>query len=507
MSGRVRWGNRTITGEVDGSVEVYRSIRYAEPLEGEARYRPPVPADPGSGPLDAREPGPSARQVEGFGVFGSTLSTPVTAGPDCLTLTVRRPVPAGPSEGGRPVVVWVHGGGNISGSADLPVFGRHLAASGCVVVAVNYRLGIDANLRLAEGVNRGLDDLAMALRWVAEHIEAFGGDPAEVTLAGHSSGATNALAVWLMVRRSQARGGGPDRLRIRRLFLSSGSYLDLLPPSTSAAIAERFWSLTGAADRSPPGLVALGEVVGAVESQMIVESILVAEPSAYREVATRPPWQPSLGSPDLPAADLATALADPVIAAQPVDIVLSLTACESAFFTSAAPDLVAAKFGATFDHLAPERAGDLADRYLGFAGDGGPVGAVGLVQTHNLFTRPTLAVAAALVAHPGATVRIAEWQPQSAGVGAAAHHGDDLRGSLFGSTPAATPAEIGFRDHLARFASGGLLDGWAPIGGDPLVGPIRHWVDDGAVDEAEPWAVYREAWQAWPVGGGFCRAA
>jgi para-nitrobenzyl esterase len=134
-----------------------------------------------------------------------------TLGEDCLYLNVW--VAAGEDAASLPVLVWIHGGAFLSGSASLelnrglPLYdGRNLAGRGAVVVTVNYRLGpfgFLAHPQLSsespEGVsgNYGLLDQMAALRWVRENIRGFGGDPSRITLFGESAGAVSIL--YLMV--------------------------------------------------------------------------------------------------------------------------------------------------------------------------------------------------------------------------------------------------------------------------------------------------------------------
>ena len=109
---------------------------------------------------------------------------------DCLTLNIWAP-PAG--DGPYPVVLWIHGGGFITGAGSWPFYrGAQLARSGrLVVVTTNYRLGALGYLYLGGvaagkpgGANRGLLDQITALRWVYENIAEFGGDRESITLAG-----------------------------------------------------------------------------------------------------------------------------------------------------------------------------------------------------------------------------------------------------------------------------------------------------------------------------------
>ncbi|WP_217161543.1 carboxylesterase family protein [Streptomyces sp. AC512_CC834] len=134
-------------------------------------------------------------------------------GEDCLNLTVTTPAL---DDAARPVLVWFHGGGFSSGAGLMDWYdGGALAAQGdVVVVGVNYRLGALGYLCL-DGVsdgNLGLYDQLEALRWVREHIAAYGGDPGEVTVFGQSAGA---LSIRLLLETREARG------LVRRAILQS----------------------------------------------------------------------------------------------------------------------------------------------------------------------------------------------------------------------------------------------------------------------------------------------
>jgi para-nitrobenzyl esterase len=121
---------------------------------------------------------------------------------DCLNLNVWAPEDAGDKP--LPVVVYVFGGGWVLGANTQTTSNASgLAATGRAVgVSINYRLGAFGWLSLsqyggalAEASNLGLQDIITALRWVRENIAGFGGDPDNVTVAGHSAGAFSALAL------------------------------------------------------------------------------------------------------------------------------------------------------------------------------------------------------------------------------------------------------------------------------------------------------------------------
>lgn len=89
-------------------------------------------------------------------------------------------------------MVWIHGGGFVSGSAQSTMYNpKHLVQEGVIVVTVNYRLGPLGFLCLPSvGIygNMGLKDQRMAFRWVSENIATFGGNPKNVTIFGQSAG-------------------------------------------------------------------------------------------------------------------------------------------------------------------------------------------------------------------------------------------------------------------------------------------------------------------------------
>lgn len=170
----------------------FLSIPFAEPPVGDNAWRPPVPRQPWTEPLDVTASGPSCPQTT-EGITTSFVITP-DSDPDCLRLSVWSPDDADL----LPVMFWIHGGGFTTGSGEEPYYiGDELAEDGVVVVNVNYRLGAQGFLATddlqAEAENDavgnyGLLDQQLALEWVRDNIEAFGGDPSRVTIFGESAG-------------------------------------------------------------------------------------------------------------------------------------------------------------------------------------------------------------------------------------------------------------------------------------------------------------------------------
>lgn len=173
----------------------FRGIPIAEPPIGDLRFAPPVPKEPWDGVLDALAFGPTAQR----GDPGITLiPEPSIPGDSTLNVNVYTPTPkAGDTAPGDtepatalPVMVWIHGGGFISGSPASPWYeGRNFNRDGVVTVTISYRLGFDGFGWIPDAPNnRGVLDWLFALEWVQRNISAFGGDPNRVTIAGQSAG-------------------------------------------------------------------------------------------------------------------------------------------------------------------------------------------------------------------------------------------------------------------------------------------------------------------------------
>jgi para-nitrobenzyl esterase len=189
----VRIGSGRIRGRAENGMAVFRGIPFAGPPLGARRFQAPQPPDRWDGVRDATSFGPQAPQELPPGA-------PPQAEPDSgewLTLNVWTPDLAA-SE--LPVLLWIHGGAYVFGSAADPVYdGRKFAAEGTVLVSCNYRLGFEGFAQVPGApANRGLLDQVAALRWVQENIAAFGGDPGNVTVFGESAGAGSIAALLVM---------------------------------------------------------------------------------------------------------------------------------------------------------------------------------------------------------------------------------------------------------------------------------------------------------------------
>jgi para-nitrobenzyl esterase len=213
----------------------FLGIPYAAPPVGDLRWRPPQPPPSWQGVRQAKRYGPACPQLPSPWLPEMLGRKQMPTDEACLYLNVWTPDLNVHAR--LPVMVWIHGGGNVEGSQEWPPLGPALATHGVVVVTINYRLGIlgflshpaltEESSHHASG-NYGLLDQMAALLWVQQNIEQFGGDPQRVTVFGASSGA---LDICDLMVSPLANG------LFQRAILQSGVCVDSLAPSLATAEA------------------------------------------------------------------------------------------------------------------------------------------------------------------------------------------------------------------------------------------------------------------------------
>ena len=278
----VKTGQGRLRGSVVGGVHSFKGIPYAAPPFGAGRLRPPRQVEPWSGIREALTFGPEPPQPRLPADPMHLVWDPAVPGEDCLNLNVWTPDPAST---GLPVMVWIPGGMFEVGTG-ATYDGSRFARDGVVCVTINYRVGPEGFLCLADGhANLGLLDQIAALEWVGDNIAAFGGDPANVTIFGESAGA---MSVGTLLAMPRADG------LFRRAIAQSGAADRVVPAATARRIghdlADRLGvDATRAAIASVPAdrlLVAAAEL----------KADLMAHPDPARwsleVVASLLPWQP-----------------------------------------------------------------------------------------------------------------------------------------------------------------------------------------------------------------------
>jgi carboxylesterase type B len=224
-------------------VLLFRNVPFAAPPFGARRFLPPQPPAVWDGLRDGAEPGVGMPQP----IYNGPLDRyydPKRQGEDALTVEVQTPELG---RTGMPVMVWFHAGGFFKGAGSAQANdGYAFARDGIVHVSVNSRLGLDGYTLLRDSEanhadNLGLRDQIAALHWVQRNIAQFGGDPAQVTIAGQSTGASS---VSYLLASPAAKG------LFHRAISQSGSSASWMTTDEARGIADLIARQTGRAPTS-----------------------------------------------------------------------------------------------------------------------------------------------------------------------------------------------------------------------------------------------------------------
>jgi para-nitrobenzyl esterase len=336
--------------EIADGVLAWRGIPYAAPPVGERRLRPPAPPAAWAGVRDALVYG--NRSLQPDMIEAPQVPLPPTD-EDCLYLNVTAPADAVPANdgaqangllanhGGRPVLLWIHGGGfELGHGADQAGDGAAFAKDhGVVVVTFNYRLGalgfLDVPGEAPTGA-LGLHDQVAALRWTRENIAGFGGDPEQITVYGLSAGGksvTNLLASPLtkgLIRRAAESSGG-DHVK---------------NPAQARDLTRRFF-----------------QVLGTTEQR--IRTVPAADVLAAQGAVASPPgstwlWRPSVDGAALTDAPLAAIAAG---AAAGIPLLLQTCARETALYQLMDPSAAAQADRVLTGYFGEQRAAAMLARY------------------------------------------------------------------------------------------------------------------------------------------------
>jgi para-nitrobenzyl esterase len=255
-----------VQGQVNDGTREFLGIPFAAPPVGDFRFAPPQPVTPWVAPLDATTYPPACAQLPVL-----TNGNVRIENEDCLYLNVWTPETA-PTEP-LPVMVWIHGGSNTSGSTGdfVPfpgyegqrLYDGHVLTrnKNVVIVSVNYRLNVFGFLGLDElaaedpswpyAGNQGLLDQRKALEWVQANISAFGGDPGNVTIFGESAGSFDVCA--------HVASPGSEGLFHRAISQSGGCTVGVLSSDEASALADSVAEIVGC-DLAPDRLACLRAV-------------------------------------------------------------------------------------------------------------------------------------------------------------------------------------------------------------------------------------------------------
>lgn len=477
----------------------FKGIPFAAPPVGDLRFAPPEPptswADvriaSGDFPI-APQPPDMMTQLVGADQ-GPTYSEA-----DCLTLNVWTPTPDGAR---RPVMVWIHGGAFVTGSGGIPWYdGANLTKRDVVVVTVNYRLGALGFLHLGDlggeafagSGNVGLLDQAAALAWVRDNIEAFGGDPGNVTIFGESAGG---MSVGTHLALPASAG------LFHRAIAQSGAVSNVSDSDRATKVALALLDELGLDRREVEQLRTI-DVASLLEAQQRV--------SAEFGIAGGLPFQPVWDQTVLPRRPL-DAIRDG--SASGCDLLIGTNRDEMRVFAAMDPrvapddDDTLVRRGTT---LVGDGAAELIAAYRRTRPEATARELFEVIGTDAVFRIPALELAAAQQRH--APCRVYEFHQESTGLGGilGATHAVDVP-FVFDNLDAPGAAVFtGEPDEAVRTFAKDLADAWCHFArtGNPDGSGLPSWprwedpdystmiLDTDARVVADPAADERDAWRA-----------
>lgn len=281
-----------VRGVASNGVRSFKGIPYAEPPFGPNRFRAPQAVEPWGDVHEALEFGPKSPQPVYPPEVQLLLPESVGSGENCLTLNIWAPEVGE----GLPVMVWIPGGVfEYHATGACPWYdGTSFARDGVVCVTIGYRPGPDGFLYFGEGdANLGLLDQVAALLWVRDNIDAFGGDPHNVTVFGESAGA---LSIGCLLAMPRAAG------LFRRAICQSGAAHHAISVDDAKRVGEDLARRLGV----PPSREDIAEVpierLIRAQTELRMDLAMHPDPSRWgRDVLlSMLPWQPVIDGRTLP---------------------------------------------------------------------------------------------------------------------------------------------------------------------------------------------------------------
>ena len=174
------------------TVSRFLGIPFAEPPIGDKRFLPPITKADFTEPFNATTMSPWC--LQNMALFNEPVT--IVQSEDCLYLNILVPGATVDSTQRKAVMIWIYGGGFEQGGQDMYTSSSLAAIGDIILVTLNYRVSVFGFLSTGNQYlpgNYGLWDQHMAIQWVHDHIDKFGGDPAKVTIFGESAGAASVI--------------------------------------------------------------------------------------------------------------------------------------------------------------------------------------------------------------------------------------------------------------------------------------------------------------------------